>query len=72
MIHELKVCVRQGKRQYHNCSHSDEFVCPVCGRACRQNLNYLGHRNGLYCDGAKFHRRRYEFGDYERDRVRVS
>jgi len=66
-LHELTVCVRQDKRHYHNRSHSEEFRCPICGRIGRQNLNWLGNRRGVYCDGVKFTKRDRRPGDYEKE-----
>lgn len=57
--HDLTRCERQGKRRYHNCVHSDEFLCPSCGRTGRFQLNRLGAHRAVFCEGV-FRVRRVE------------
>ena len=55
-IHDKAVCKRDvSSSRYHNKSWSSNFVCPVCGRTGRFNLNFLGQRN-VVCDGKKFYK----------------
>jgi hypothetical protein len=51
--HQKAVAERGRATQYHNGSYSGVFACPTCGRACWQNLNFLGRRS-MVCDGVKW------------------
>lgn len=55
--HAMAKCTRDYKSlHYHYKSWSAEFECRECGRRGRFNLNYLGNRKRVFCDGVKFHR----------------
>lgn len=54
MTHAETICTEvRATTQYHGKSYSARFACPICGRHCRQNLNWLGRRH-VICDGNKF------------------
>lgn len=59
--HAPAVMVRDPRRltnRYSNKNWSGLFQCPTCGRRVRQNLNFLGSRNELVCDGVRSKRQR--------------
>lgn len=54
MAHAATICPRDvATNQYNGKNWSAQFKCPACGRATRQNLNFLGRRS-VVCDGVKF------------------
>jgi hypothetical protein len=54
--HEAAVCKRTGPQHFHTKSWSDRFECSVCKRARRFNLNFLGGRRVVFCNGEKMYR----------------
>ena len=59
--HSMRKCHRvANSHHYHYKSWSANFRCPDCGREGRFNLNYLGNRKRVFCDGVKFHKKEVE------------
>lgn len=51
VTHPLLRMARTNETHYSTKNWSDRFVCLECGNTRRHNLNYLGSRRTLYCDG---------------------
>lgn len=52
--HEPKACERIVRETFYvGKGWKSRFVCPTCGRATFQALNFLGTRK-VVCDGRKF------------------